>query len=415
MTHPVRRRGSTLCTVIALVAAMGLAGCGTTQRVEAGAGAGGRPQPDVFTPLIVSTVARTTAPVRGTDDRMHVVYELLLTNGHLAPATIDRIQVLDAAERDEVLADYEGAAIVDNLRTLRPAPAEDATIEPNGSRMFYIQLTFDRPSDVPDAVVHHLDLQGAANPGTDQPTPLSYTVGRFNLHRKVPVVAAPLKGGGWIAANGCCNSDIIHRGSSQTVNGQLFFAQRFAIDWLRLDDEGRVVDGDPLLVESWTAYGADLFAAADGTVVGVLDGLPDQIPGQLPDPSTLNIENIDGNHVVLDLGDGFFAFYAHMKPGSVAVELGDRVEKGDFLGHLGNSGNTSAPHLHFHVVDSASVIGSDGLPYVFDRFAYEGQVDIDRWNAATTLEGRWDQGRIPPEPRRDQFPLNLNIIAFPDS
>ncbi|HET9601176.1 MAG TPA: M23 family metallopeptidase, partial [Acidimicrobiales bacterium] len=164
---------------------------------------------------------------------------------------------------------------------------------------------------------------------------LSYTVGRFDLHRKVPVVAAPLKGGGWIAANGCCNSEIIHPGSSQTVNGQLFFAQRFAIDWLRLDDEGRVVDGDPLLVESWTAYGADLFAAADGTVVGVLDGLPDQIPGQLPDPSTLNIENIDGNHVVLDLGDGFFVFYAHMKPGSVAVELGDRVENGDFLGHLG--------------------------------------------------------------------------------
>ena len=66
-------------------------------------------------------------------------------------------------------------------------------------------------------------------------------------------------------------------------------------------------------------------------------------------------------------------------------------------------------------MDSASAIGSDGLPYVFDRFAYEGQVDIDRWNAATTLGGRWDQGRIPPEPRRDQFPLNLNIIAFPDS
>ena len=82
--------------MIALVAAMGLAGCGTTQRVEAGAGAGGRQQPDVFTPVIVSTIARTTAPVRGTDGKLHVVYELLLTNGHLAPATIDRIQVLDA-------------------------------------------------------------------------------------------------------------------------------------------------------------------------------------------------------------------------------------------------------------------------------------------------------------------------------
>lgn len=77
--------------------------------------------------------------------------------------------MLDAAERDEVLADYEGAAIVDNLRTLRPAPAEDATIEPNGSRMFYIQLTFDRPRDVPDAVVHHLDLQAPPTRGLTSP------------------------------------------------------------------------------------------------------------------------------------------------------------------------------------------------------------------------------------------------------
>lgn len=83
---------------------------------------------------------------------------------------------------------------------------------------------------------------------------------------------------------------------------------------------------------------------------------------------------MDGNHVVLDLGGGRYAFYAHLRKGSVAVHPGDRVRRGQVLAKVGNTGNTSAPHLHFHLMDGPSVLGSEGIPYVIDRFALAGKI-----------------------------------------
>ena len=101
-----------------------------------------------------------------------------------------------------------------------------------------------------------------------------------------------------------------------------------------------------------------------------------------------------GNYVVVDIGEGRFAFYAHMQPGSLRVKPGDKVTTGQVLGLLGNSGNTDAPHLHFHVMDGASPLLSDGLPYAFTSFTGEGRVTdeqplfsggaapIDLWSTA---------------------------------
>jgi murein DD-endopeptidase MepM/ murein hydrolase activator NlpD len=200
----------------------------------------------------------------------------------------------------------------------------------------------------------------------------------------------------------------------QSVNGALYDAQRFAIDWMRLDEQGRFVRDDPADVRNYTAYGADVLAVADGTVISTLNDLDDQKPGQLPDPNTITIQTVDGNHVVLDIGGGHFAFYAHLQKNSVTVRPGDRIRKGAVLGKLGNSGNTSAPHLHFHIVSSPSVLGSDGVPYMIDRLEFAGQIDPAAFEAAPGIEGNWGEGRIKrPELRERQFPLNLNIIDFP--
>ncbi len=185
---------------------------------------------------------------------------------------------------------------------------------------------------------------------------------------------------------------------------------------MRLDAQGRLVHGDPGDVRNYTAYGAKLLAVADGTVVSTLDSLPDQKPGSLPDPATITLATVDGNHVVLDLGGGHYAFYGHMVPGSVRVRAGQHVRRGDVLGLLGNTGNSSAPHLHFHLMDGPSVLGSDGLPYVEGSFALAGGVDPARFAAATSLAGVWNQGLLPrPDARRDQLPMDLAIVNFPGS
>jgi murein DD-endopeptidase MepM/ murein hydrolase activator NlpD len=124
----------------------------------------------------------------------------------------------------------------------------------------------------------------------------------------------------------------------------------------------------------------------------------------------MTAQTLLGNHVIQDIGRGFFAFYAHLQKGSVTVAPGDRVTRGRGLGKLGNSGNTSAPHLHFHLMAGASAIGSNGLPYVIDGFALAGQIPAD---AFTGLEGTWTQFLFSsPHTVQRQFPLDLAIVDF---
>ena len=259
-----------------------------------------------------------------------------------------------------------------------------------------------------------MHLIGAPNPGPAKPAPLEYVVAALKISEAKPlIIGPPLAGAGWVAANGCCNPDITHRGSVQSVNGALYDSQRFAIDWMRLDAQGRLVHGDERDAHNYNDYGADVLAVADAKVVSVLNNLNDQVPGRLPEPSSITIETVDGNHVVLDLGGGRFAFYAHLQKNSVKVRPGDSVKKGAVLGKLGNTGNTSAPHLHFHIMNRPSPIAADGIPYLIDSFDFSGQIDIAAFEAAPALAGDWGKGRIAkPEPRQRQFPLNLNIINF---
>src|SRR5437773_5968236 len=310
----------------------------TSAAVEAGASG------DVFTPVIASTLSPETHAVRVTDNAYHIVYEIQLTNTRPLPATIDSIDVLEAPNASKLITSFSGTDVVKRMRTLAPAPAADAKIGPNEVRLFYIELAFKDAADIPRALEHRLHLLAAASPGPGEPKPLDYVVAHLRVAEDKPVViGAPLAGAGWLAGNGCCNPEIIHRGSVLSVNGALYDAQRFAIDWMRLDEQGRLVDGDRSDVHSYTCYGAEVLAVADGKVVGMLNDLDDQKPGKLPDPDTMTIDTVDGNHVVLDIGGGYFAFYAHLQKKSVTVRVGDQVKKGAVIGKLGNSGNTSGP------------------------------------------------------------------------
>jgi hypothetical protein len=370
---------------------------------------------DQFTPLVASALTTNTRPFPGTDGRLHIVYELVVTNTNATPATLKKIDVVDASDPSKILASYADQELLSRLRMAVGGAPENATIEFSATRLFLIDLSLDESVVPPRRLVHHFELLGAPGPGRKPGTPvaLSYTVAPLDILRNLPEISPPLAGKGWVALNGCCGPASVHRGSCLAVNGEIYFAQRFAIDWMRLDEAGRLVHGDPADVHNYSAYGADVLAVADGTVVDALNDLDDQKPGNLPDPKTITVQNVDGNHIVLDLGDGVYAFYAHMQKGSVAVNVGDRVKRGQVLGKLGNTGNTSAPHLHFHLMESPSVLGSNGIPYVINSFALAGEVPAADFAAATGVEGDWSKGLFPtPNSRHKQFPMDLNIVNF---
>jgi hypothetical protein len=372
---------------------------------------------DQFTPVVASPLTSSTRPFLGTDGKYHLDYELVVTNSRPTPATLKTIEVLDASNPSAVIASYDGEHLLSRLRMMSNAPAGKPEIEFNGTRLFLIDLAFDTRAQVPTRLLHRFAVLGASTPAPVPVTPvaLSYTVAPLDISPKQLQIGPPLAGKGWVALNGCCDLGGAHRASGLAVNGGIYFGQRFAIDWMRLDDGGRLVKGDPADVRNYADYGADVLAVADGTVVSTLNTLEDQVPGKLPDPATITLANVDGNHVVLDLGGGVFAFYAHLRKNSVTVAPGQRVKRGQVLGKLGNTGNTSAPHLHFHLMEGPSVLGSNGIPYEIDRFALAGRLPL-KDNPATSdtgLEGSWKNDLFPTASvRQGQFPLDLDVVDF---
>jgi hypothetical protein len=229
---------------------------------------------------------------------------------------------------------------------------------------------------VPDQLTHRLTV-GVAPSG---PTVGPFTTARTPVvHDRAVVVSPPLAGARWVDLNGCCAEATAHRGALLAVNGALHLAQRFAIDFIQLQPDRRLVTGPLDKLSSYPYYGTPVVAAADGVVVRARDGLPNQVPFE--PPKGVTVGTAPGNHVVVAMGNGRFAMYAHLKPGSVRVSVGDHVTAGQVLGRLGNSGNTDLPHLHFQVMDSPSPLGSEGLPWVLRSFSSPGSVppidDID--------------------------------------
>jgi murein DD-endopeptidase MepM/ murein hydrolase activator NlpD len=163
-----------------------------------------------------------------------------------------------------------------------------------------------------------------------------------------------------------------HRFVTNPVNGTLQPSEQFAIDWIKIDKQGKAFRGDGKKPEEWLCYGAELMAVAPGTVVEATRDLPDVPAGEAP--ANLTIAEIAGNHVTLDLGGGRYAIYAHMAPHSVTVHVGDRVKTGDKLGLLGNSGNTTGPHLHFQISDRPSTLDTTALPFVFESMVVGGRM-----------------------------------------
>lgn len=374
-----------------------------------------RPE-DVFTPVTVSLIGNDSeGAVKGTDGRYHVVYELLLTNAKSVPATLKAVEVLDAGDGTTVLR-REGDKLVKLIRTLNSQPAENAAVPPNQSRMVFLTVSFDSEEDIPKSLEHRFELKAAATPAASEPSKMSYQAASVDLwDRKIPVFMPPLEGEGWLAVNGCCGPDGVHRSAVQSVDAKLYDSQRFAIDWMRINADGQLVVGDPSKSENWVDYGAKVMASADGEVIDTLDGIMNNVPGKLPDPSTITVKNVDGNHVIIDHGNGLYSFYAHLQPGSVQVEVGDKVKTGDQLGLLGNTGNSSAPHLHFHIMSSPSALGSDGVPYVLDSFELAGRGTDAELDAALS-EGKRHfptRAELDPQERQDELPLDNAIVNFP--
>jgi hypothetical protein len=262
------------------------------------------------------------------------------------------------------------------------------------------------PDQVPERLTHRItyelppDVSNLAIIGSQEIVGPELAVDPF----PPVVIAPPLRGTGWANLNGCCAASA-HRSARLAVDGtQLVKFELFAIDWMRLEGN-RLFTGDGTRNEDYFAFGFDVLAVADGTVAFVRDRLPEETPNE-PVKAVQQPLDYGGNEVVLELAPGVYAFYAHLQPGSIRVQVGETVTTGQVLGLLGNTGNTTAPHLHFQLADGPDVLTATSLPFVLDHWTLAGTVDPQSTPSDVRVAGT-------PEAQVGTLPLELTVADFP--
>lgn len=366
------------------------------------------------TPLLARVLA-APVPVPATDGRTHLVYELLLTNAMDQEVTVDTVAVRAGTDGPTLLT-LNGNALAERTRIIGTT-APTARLGPSESALVWIDATVENGA-APADLVHTVDARLSKPMPPLLPETVSETVAPVTVSTRTPaVIAPPLRGPQWWDANGCCGMTA-HRMAINPIDGELWGAERFAIDYVQLRPDGRLFDGAAKDLSSYPYFGLGVHAVADGPVVAVVDDLPEQVPGV--SPSGLRLDEYGGNHVVQDIGGGNYAFYAHLKTGSVAVKPGDLLTTGQVVGDLGNSGNTDAPHLHFHVMNGPDPLKADGLPFVIDRFRLTSRTVEDAGPDGdavdTVLAGKPAplQPGVQPVDETRVSPLVSDVMDYPD-
>jgi hypothetical protein len=383
--------------------------CGSVVLVGAGASSAAASPARVavsqFTPVSASVLA-PPQPVMGTDRRLHVVYEILLQN--TTGARIDVQSLAVRAAKDGTLLTVAGAHIPGVMTNVSNDPVSSLA-SGEGGRV-WLDLSLRRDRRIPRALVHRLSVVAVLPSGASRT--FTFNAARTRVsRRRAPALSPPLRGGPYLNFNGCCGLSP-HRTALAQIDGSDYLSERFASDFIRIDNQGRGAEGDLTRNESFFTFGEPVYAVADGRVVRTLDNVPENVPLTEPPSDQFTTRTIVGNQVVLKLRDGRFVAYGHLKTGSVRVRRGQRVRSGQVLGRVGNTGQSGGAHLHFQLSDGPDPIASDGVPYVFRRFTLAGTVtNVDEFlTGAANAEIR---PLNPAAPRRAQLPLHATVVRFP--
>jgi Peptidase family M23 len=344
----------TLIAPILLVFAFAMAGqcSGTAQTHEQ------------MTPVLLK-IEDAPVPFVGTDGRTHLVYELWMTNFSSGDAVVKKVEVLGDGK---VVASMDASAI---FQRLQPAGKRNAIdkLAASEQALLFLHVTLPQGAAAPQRLSHRVSIHAEAAPPGEQEITENGGATTVN-HRAVAMIAPPLHGEGYVSADSCCDATR-HTRAAMPIDGRVWVAQRYAVDWEQVDGQGRIYNGPQQKLESYTIFGKPVLAVTDGVVVAVIDGLPEQTPGKYP--TNISLNEADGNSVILDLGEQRYAMYAHMQTGSIKVHKGEQVKVGQVIGLVGNTGNSLVPHLHFQVTAGPSSLASNGLPYEIRDFEVVGK------------------------------------------
>lgn len=167
--------------------------------------------------------------------------------------------------------------------------------------------------------------------------------------------------------------------------------QRYAVDWSIRDATNKSHRGDGKSLTDYFCYGKPVLAVAAGKIVVAIDGVPDIPIGKM------DKYNVGGNQLIIELAPGEYAYYAHLQPGSQSVKVGDVVKAGQVIARIGNSGNTSEPHLHFQLSTTPLLFEAESLPAQYPDVFVDGKPTPLAW---PTTGQRVSQSQPQPQPQQ---------------
>ena len=331
-----------------------------------------------------------------------VYYELHLTN-----FAADTLQIvgLDISQGSDSL--HLRSFTADALASQMAMKGADnlACLSPGSAAVVYLELELALVAGRPPDLLNHRFIYEKTVAGKQESRTVDGPAVSVSPALAV-TLGAPLNGGPWIAVS----SPVWERGHRRvfyTQNGQARIPGRFAIDFLLLDNQGKLAMDDQDSLTNWFGFGVDVLAVADATVVSCRNDF--QESNTLSAHTQPTAEQATGNYICLRINSGTYVFYEHLKLGSLRVEPGQQVKKGEVIASLGFTGQTSQPHLHFHVADAPSALGAEGLPFTFEAFELLGSFpDVSKLGRAPWIPNNDNQTKM----LFDERPGSNTVIRF---
>lgn len=330
-----------------------------------------------------------------------LIYELLVTNTSDAEYCLTSLLVSEGSSRKELLS-FNVADLSEITWQIEAIAGNQLRLGAGKTAVVYLEIPMEN-LDKTSALNHQLKYETCAKSTSPEKKVISYSTA---IEERSPIVLGPpLRGGPWAAIHSPAWPRG-HRRVIYTQDGKDRIPGRFAIDFMKLDEKGSYAPANEDLIGGWYGYGAGVLAVADATVATTDDSFAESFtltaqPNYRPEQAT-------GNYISLRVGDSLYVFYEHLQPGSILVKPGQAVKKGEVIARLGFTGQTTGPHLHFHMADANSPLGAEGIPYVFESFILLGRYP-DMGKFGNEL---WTPDTLDRKARIHERPDSNSVIIF---
>ena len=217
---------------------------------------------EMLSSIIVRPIA-APHPLLGTDNRVHLAYELLVSNASGMFLTVDKVEAVDPSGK--VLRAIDGDHLAAMTMQYSGSPS---TLPGGGTGVVFMDVSFAPGEALPKSIAARITATRKAvgadgkpapmPPGQMVPATFTFIAAPVAIGKPARVIDSPLRGPNWVATNGCCDRITPHRGALITVNGTINAPERFALDWIQIDAKDRGSEGDYKKLQNWPSYGAPI-------------------------------------------------------------------------------------------------------------------------------------------------------------